>query len=668
MTKILFIILAFQAVVLFAQIPKDSTQKSIRAVVNDSMLTIQPVISQDTTQKSPSDSTVKKKKPEPLNYVFAKPMNGNSLFLNDSTFLWNDYRYTGDFINSFPGYFVHSLGTLGQPEEVVLYGQGNGNVSYFQDGMPLNHYPQNYFDLNKLATEAIDSVELVPLSRSFLFGAENNSVSLNAQSSFRISRAPYTRVKFYQGPDGEGMIDAQLHQQAYHKLNVFFNLNNRKKDAGYINSGYSSWIVKLGLSYPVIDSLLTISTEYSYHRTITNLWGGVNYDSLVLRYGRVAQTAIYDPLYATPLFWFNTAKEQNNNYAVKINSLLLDGQPGSLRFYYNESFNEIRLNDQLAPPSSRQLLTNLTDHLMGISFTQQLKFKDFNLALAGGLEKWNSNNMFFLNYQNEKRAYASGVASFAMFDSSITPALFIKYLHKENAAFPGTGADVSIRLSANLKLYGGLSRYSQSYTDSKIAVNNVEARLEGTYSFGEFSFSAYRTKPESTRFQNLYVWLADSIAQIQAPVGVADISGLHLAVSTTYRFILADASVNYFKENGQTNNEQTLPQLSGTMGAYYRGIHFDSALHVKAGFNASFGTSFHPRAYDLFYTRTYSYSGTTKSSLYFILNFTAVGEIKKSALVYFTWENLFDYQYIVVPYYPMARRGIRFGLAWDLFN
>jgi outer membrane cobalamin receptor len=50
------------------------------------------------------------------------------------------------------------------------------------------------------------------------------------------------------------------------------------------------------------------------------------------------------------------------------------------------------------------------------------------------------------------------------------------------------------------------------------------------------------------------------------------------------------------------------------------------------------------------------------------LDFTAAGEIQKVAIVYFSWENLFDNSYYIIPYYPMFRRGIRFGLAWELFN
>jgi hypothetical protein len=50
------------------------------------------------------------------------------------------------------------------------------------------------------------------------------------------------------------------------------------------------------------------------------------------------------------------------------------------------------------------------------------------------------------------------------------------------------------------------------------------------------------------------------------------------------------------------------------------------------------------------------------------IDFTLSGEIQKAAIVYFTWENLFDWKYYITPYYPMQQRNMRFGIAWEIFN
>jgi len=68
-----------------------------------------------------------------------------------------------------------------------------------------------------------------------------------------------------------------------------------------------------------------------------------------------------------------------------------------------------------------------------------------------------------------------------------------------------------------------------------------------------------------------------------------------------------------------------------------------------------------------FVLKYYDFESENFESAYQV-DFTIAGIIQKVAIVYFSWENLFDKQYFIVPYYPMRERGIRFGLAWEMFN
>ena len=95
------------------------------------------------------------------------------------------------------------------------------------------------------------------------------------------------------------------------------------------------------------------------------------------------------------------------------------------------------------------------------------------------------------------------------------------------------------------------------------------------------------------------------------------------------------------------------PKVNFTGGLYYKNILFSNNLNLKTGL-------------------IYSFMGKRNSSIGEVnsnwkLDFTA-GEIQKVAMIYFTWENLFNNEYYIVPYYPMYQRGIRFGIAWELFN
>jgi len=95
-------------------------------------------------------------------------------------------------------------------------------------------------------------------------------------------------------------------------------------------------------------------------------------------------------------------------------------------------------------------------------------------------------------------------------------------------------------------------------------------------------------------------------------------------------------------------------------GLYITGLFFNDNLDLKTGFV-------------FYYTGQINSSesiwqGSTTVDPTNKLDFTLAGEIKKVAIFYFIWENIYYNQYYITPYYPMPDGNIRFGIAWELFN
>src|SRR4030043_44135 len=130
-----------------------------------------------------------------------------------------DYRYTGNIFSGLPFGYLKNLGWLGQPNEIILYGFGFGNISFLQDGIPINNRIQNSSDANQIQSEYIDSVEILPLPVGFFYETFNNSVVVNFITRDRISPRPYTRIRFYQAPEEEGFIDAVFSAYLMSRLN-----------------------------------------------------------------------------------------------------------------------------------------------------------------------------------------------------------------------------------------------------------------------------------------------------------------------------------------------------------------------------------------------------------------------------------------------------------------
>ncbi len=103
-----------------------------------------------------------------------------------------------------------------------------------------------------------------------------------------------------------------------------------------------------------------------------------------------------------------------------------------------------------------------------------------------------------------------------------------------------------------------------------------------------------------------------------------------------------------------------LPEWQFVGGLYINDLFFNTNLDLKAGLKFYYKGKT-DLAFD-YWGSVGSVEPTNK------LDFNLAGEIKKVAIFYFQWENLFGNEYYITPYYPMPERNIKFGLAWELFN
>jgi outer membrane cobalamin receptor len=135
-------------------------------------------------------------------------------------------------------------------------------------------------------------------------------------------------------------------------------------------------------------------------------------------------------------------------------------------------------------------------------------------------------------------------------------------------------------------------------------------------------------------------------------IPTTNVKGLGLVLNYKFWMLLVETNTSYY-----FNHSRIIPEWQFVGGLYVNDLFFDDNLDLKAGLK-------------FYYTgkiNSYRQVGTNIEPTN-KLDFTLAGEIKKVAIFYFIWENLFGNQYYITPYYPMPERNIRFGLAWELFN
>ncbi|MGB5530160.1 MAG: TonB-dependent receptor, partial [Ignavibacteriaceae bacterium] len=273
------------------------------------------------------------------------PIQGQTLtdvstIIHKRKFLFDNYRYTGDLLRSFSLNFVKDLGFVGYPHETFIYGVGNNAITFLQDGVLMNSRYTNSLDLNFVQSEDIDSIEIVPTPRGFLYGPYNNPVTVNFITRDFISSKPYSRIKYYEGPDGEGMIDGKFSAKLANRWNLSFQLTNRSKDETYVNTDLSIWQANAKLKY-FLSNYVNITGSYYFVSSKQGLNGGVDLDSL----NKISDNPgsdLYQPFVAPVLYPNRTLDATQHNFRLRTLVKPFDNSKLDLSVYYRYGLDEER--------------------------------------------------------------------------------------------------------------------------------------------------------------------------------------------------------------------------------------------------------------------------------------------------------------------------------------
>lgn len=645
--------LNFIFIVLFPSILFSQNTDSL--VINDSTQTLDSLNFSivDSTWIPDSLRTFEPVKRDTLVPIQGEPLSDVSTIINSRTFLFTNYRYTGDLLRSFSFNFIKDLGFIGQPHETFIYGVGNNGISYLQDGVLWNNRFSNSLDLNLLQSEDIDSIEIVSSPRGFLYGPYNNPVTVNFITRDFIPPETYSRIKYYEGPNGEAMIDGKFNSQIMKRWNLSFQATNRTVDETYSNSEFGIWQVNAKLKYFLSNSV-NISGSYYFVSSNQGLNGGVDFDSLS-RSSNEPNNDLYDPAIVPVLYPNRTLDITQHNFSLRTLAKPFDNSKLDLSLYYRYNLDEHRdFRDSL------NFNENIKNKSYGAVLNYYLKYDIITLQLLGDYEKV-KNEIIIDNYTNLRdydRLSFGAVLSTSLLENFIQPAIFFKqkYWGDENINIGAFGVDVIFELAQDQKLYIGYSLREKVYSDDNIPafeigvnVKKFPIMLDIKYFSNEYF---YETSLEGG-------W--NSISQ--------NIRGVGLSLSYKLWVLLFETNTSYYFEAEQkryfateSENPKNLPDWQFVGGFYLNDLLFNNNLDLKAGFKFYY-TGKIISVQDYYYIFNGAVVEPTNK-----LDFTLAGEIRGAAIFYFIWENLLGNQYYITPYYPMPERNIRFGLAWELFN
>jgi len=610
-------------------------------------------------------------KPDSLIPLQGIPLTDASLIINKRTFLFYNYQYTGDFLRSFPLNFIADLGFMGQPSETFIYGVGAGGVSFMEDGILWNNRFTNALDLNHIQSEDIDSIEIVPSPRGFLYGPYNNPVTINFIMRDFLSPEPYSRIKYYEGPYGEAMFDGKFNAQIANKWNLSFQLTNRSTDSSYANNEFSTWQVNTKLKYYLSNSI-NLSAIYSFVDADVGLNGGIDIDSIE-NITNDANSIIYDRQLAPVVYPNRGESVINHNFGLRFQAEPFDQSNTDMTFYYKIARDEIKdHNDTLS------LSLNNDNRTFGVNLEYYQRISILSFRLFGLFEKSEGDYENFLTpYLNtsvsdwEFTKISGGFdLSLHLFNDKLVPSVFYKYVN-QSRYFKQVDDDIPTLLTDKTEGLSGIG------TDLKFIVHSGMSFYAGASTFQHAEFSLRENSEDTQTFEfggkysgsNLFADLKyfkrSGSADIPhynyhyPPIVYGNLSGIGLRLNFNYWKFLIETNTSYYF-NADEDQLLGVPELQFVGGVFLNGFFFDDNLFLKAGVQ-------------FYYTGTNNVPSNVWKEIIVVessnkIDITVAGEIKGVAIVYFGWENLFNSQYFITPYYPMLERNIRFGLSWELFN
>jgi outer membrane cobalamin receptor len=626
----------------------DST-KADPQIYPDSLKTTNTTTLIDTSKQAAKIDTLKP--------IYQSALSSEGYFINRRDIVRMDYRNAGDLFAKFPFDFTRDFGFIGRPNETVLYGAGFGGISFLENGVLFNNRLSNSLDLNLIQTESIDSIEIVPSTRGFLYSPYNNPVSVNIINRDFLSRPAYSRIKYYQGPFGEAMVDGSFNAWLYKKLDVSFDITNRKTDDRYTNSIYSLWQSRLKIKYLLSDKINVIGSFY-YVTSKTGLNGGVDLSQIT---GDPA-AVIYDELLAPVVYFDRMEQTRQQNFSLKFLGRLMENSETDLTFYYKSLF------DGITEGSDSTYIANTgRSDVFGLHLRHDIMFDVLNLTILGNYEKsklnydWLSYNSHRVNSFDFSAYSAAAILTFNTNTKIFMPSLFYKISH--NSYYPsnntsrGLGVDVKINLLSDFSLYAGYSFYNNPGYGKD--AQNFETSVE--YNNGIIIAGAkYFSRKDY--YDHSMSWLKSSTTGPVHfdPVFYSNMNGFGGQINFQFwKLIVENNGAYYFNSDNSRQEISLVPKYTYRGGLFYRDSLFSGNLDLKAGFVFYYNGK-RKAIKNTQYTQIVDANNR--------LDFTLTGEIQKVAMIYFTWQNLLNNKYFVVPYYPMPARSIRFGITWEFFN
>ncbi|MBU2447153.1 MAG: Plug domain-containing protein, partial [Bacteroidetes bacterium] len=421
-----------------------------------------------------------------------------------------------------PNNFYRNLGSPGGIGELLIQGNGFRNVSLLLDERNINDAFTNTFDLKELRLEEIESIELIPTTRAFLYGNLNESAAINLKSKELYSQLPYSRIKYIEAPYENLLVDGMFNANFHRRLNFDFGLTKHSQPGRFKNSERDLWAGKIKLTH-FISNEFNWNFAYRYSKSLIRFNEGVSLSKMILRPNETINDVIYDELLAPVVNEdaYHKWTKHNLDFEARGNFLNDHKSISSLKLYFSQSQREYR-------DGERELLglkihNDYWSKVWGAKFKQNFSINFVELEAAMLLERKILESPFIPGKKlyNEFQSY---ILSEINLSSSVKPSFYLKYYNQKraNASHFSFGGDISFTPIDNLHFYTGLSQVYYIPAQDEIAYDiyknifelgkrtSLYSRLTYANSFASLSMDYYLHHDEIAKTNSNAIYYSQS--------------------------------------------------------------------------------------------------------------------------------------------------------------
>ncbi len=584
--------------------------------------------------------------------------------LHASRWAWSEDRLVENLFWKIPGLYSTSLGEAGKPVRLYYQGLDSRSLSFFLDGRPIGDAVTGEVNPADIPLEFMEAAE-------FLANGQNPAggiATLNAVSRQDNSPRPMTKLRYVQNPFETLLTDALFSQNIARSTNLVVGLQRYSSRGRYKHGGLDSWNTRVRLRYNISPSF-NVSLQHLYTADRNEMNGGVDLalsNEPFEEARAIVQTETgHETLLRSDWTLAGAAKLFADSLSLTRFSLY---SSSTEREYQNFGDDYHLANERDADAYS----------VRGVRASQRFAVSPGATIEAGfQIAQTDLDQSSTLRTTAEDEYSFFGSVEFAPIDFADVS---LSARSDSRAGLNATAIRGAVRLYSSLgKIWASAEQAGRIPTlQERLAVDSLFSTTAPLSNESRNSFAAgvdgqpleslsLQLSAFHHRIEQAVVFRSTSTASGTPAVAISNIPDL----TTTGALATAHWRWNGFEALGvacyteyreQDTVQTPFPDLFLAGELSYRDVVLKDALDGKIGVRAKFlnrqqGVDYHPRVRAYTLQQTYTFGRVTILDAFLVFH---LGD----AMISISWENLLNFNYYLLPFYPAPERHIQLGVNW----